>query len=421
MPAKGRRQVRQPLADSLPFPAEEYLARRNAIRRQLGNGLLVLEGNTEQERGDLRGGFFQEPNFAWLSGWLEPGAALLLAPDDEPRAPGDLLFLPDADATRRLWTGPAYDASSSGLTQATGFGEVRRRAHFEDSLLHLSRRYEHLFCLPDSPTAARLKQAFPFRDVHSAEPLLAQGRMRKSAREVAAIREAVALTMAGQRRAFGSLRSSKFEYEVAADLTHEFLRLGADRHAFAPIVASGPNACVLHYSRNRAPLASGALTILDIGAERAGYCGDLTRTLPVGGKFTKRQRALYEAVLGVQREILARIRPGVYLGRQVPGSLHHQAVALFADLPLGPGKQSLAAAFPHGIGHHLGMDVHDLHEPTAPLEPGMVITIEPGIYLPQEGIGIRIEDDVLVTATGCEVLSADLPKDPEELEALLAA
>ncbi|MCW5965390.1 MAG: aminopeptidase P N-terminal domain-containing protein [Bryobacterales bacterium] len=402
----------------VPIPVSEYTARRVALRQKLRNAVLVMEGNTEAERGELRGGFFQEPNFAWLSGWLEPGAALLLAPADEKHADGDLLFLPDSDATRRLWTGPALDASAARAAQSTGFGDVRRMAHWEETLRVLASRCQHIYCIPGSVTEQRLRQAFPFREVISVQPLLADARMRKSDREIAAIREAVSITIAGQRRAWRSLQQSSYEYEVAADLTHEFLRLGSERHAFAPIVACGANACVLHYSRNRSPLRKGELTILDTGAERAGYCGDLTRTIPVGGRFSKRQRALYDAVLAVQKAVIASVRPGVHLGRQIPGSIHQQALSLFAELPLGKGREPLSAAFPHGIGHHLGIEVHDAHEPHAALAPGMVITVEPGIYLPDEGIGIRIEDDVLVTATGCEVLSAALPKEVHEIEEL---
>jgi Xaa-Pro aminopeptidase len=376
----------------------------------------VLEGGAEGERGDLRGGFFQDPCFAWLSGWLEPGARLLLAPPAEADSEGDLLFLPDADQTRRLWTGPAWDASTQGAAASTGFGDVRRMAHWEETLRRLAGRYERIYCLPSSDMAARLRQAFPFREILSAELLLANGRMYKSEAEIQAIRDAIAITAAGQQRAWRSLQKSQFEYEVAADLTHEFLRRGAERHAFAPIVASGANACALHYSRNRAALAADALTIVDIGAERAGYCGDLTRTIPVGGVFSVRQSDLYQAVLEVQKRVIAAVRPGAYLGRQIPDSIHHLAVALLDSLPLGEGGKPLSAHFPHGIGHHLGMEVHDAHDPACALQPGMVVTIEPGVYLPREGIGIRIEDNVLVTLDGCEVLSAALPKEMQEIE-----
>lgn len=401
--------------------AATFRARRERLRDMLGDAVVLLEGGTEGVRGDLRGGFFQEPNFAWLSGWLEPGAAMLLAPRTEKNHRGDLLFLPSQDKERVLWTGPARDARSTGIRAATGFGAVRPLTELEENLAGALRQYPRVLCLSGSETETRLRQQLPFREVGKADPLLAQLRMRKSPEEIEAIREAVAITVEGQRRAWRSLQRARNEYEVVADLTHEFLRLGAERHAFAPIVASGANACVLHYSRNRDPLRKGTLTVVDAGAERAGYCGDLTRTVPVGGRFSPRQKTLYQAVLEVQKAVIAAVRPGTSIARQVPGSLHHLAVSLFEQMPLRRGRKPLSAGFPHGIGHHLGMEVHDPNDPLALLEPGMVITVEPGVYLPEEGIGIRIEDNVLVTEQGCEVLSAALPKEIEEIEEILGA
>jgi Xaa-Pro aminopeptidase len=397
-------------------PGEEFAARRNALRQRLHDGLLLVEANIEDERGNTRSGFFQEPNFAWLSGWLEPGAALLLAPADAPDEHGDLLFLPEPDAERALWTGAMHSPTTLAEATTTGYGAVYPMAMLEENLQSLASRYPRLYALPGAPTEIRLQAMFPLRQVQSAQPLLAQARMVKSTTEIALIRKAVEITMAGQRRAWRSLQQNRFEYEVAADVTHELLRLGAERHAFAPIVACGANACVLHYTRNRDALRLGSLTIVDIGAERSGYCGDLTRTIPVGGRFSDRQRELYRAVLHVQQEVIRAVKPGASISRHVPGSLHQLAVQLFDEFPRGSGSQSLASAFPHGIGHHLGMDVHDLHDPNALLAPGMVITVEPGVYLPEEGIGIRIEEDVLVTETGCEVLSQALEREPDALE-----
>jgi Xaa-Pro aminopeptidase len=396
-----------------------FRERRNRVRAMLGDAVLLIEGGVEGIRGDLRGGFFQDPNFAWLSGWLQPGAALLLAPKDEKDRLGDILFLPDQDKERTLWAGPLRDAGSPGIRAASGFASVQRMAKLEDAVATALRRYPRILCLSGSDTEERLRKQFPFREVSPADSILARLRMKKSAEEIQAIRKAVSITIAGQKRAWQSLQQSSYEYEVVADITHEFLRLGAERHSFAPIIAGGKNACVLHYSRNRDPLQKGALAVVDIGAEHAGYCGDLTRTIPIRSRFTARQRALYQAVLDVQKEVIAAVRPGASISRQIPGSLHHLAVSLFSKMRLRKGRKSLADAFPHGIGHHLGMEVHDPNDPLALLEPGMVITVEPGVYLPEEGIGIRIEENVLVTEQGCEVLSAALPREIEEVEEIL--
>ena len=403
-----------------PVPLSEYRGRREALRKNLGNAILLLEGNTESERGDTRNGFFQESSFLYLTGWQEPGALLLVAPGSA-GSYKEILFLPDTDDARTLWTGSGLSAGTPGIARTAGFRRVERRSTLEATLQQLLARHEGLLTMPGTSTDQRLRQMFPFREPHSAQPLLASFRMVKSRAEIALLEEAVRITVEGQLRGWRSLQIASTEYEVAADVTHEFLRLGSERHAFAPIVASGPNACVLHYGKNRTPLRRGSLAILDIGAEVGGYTGDLTRTIPIGGRFSKRQRVLYEAVLAVQREVIRHLAPGTFLGRQVPGSLHHLAVELLRQMPLGPGGKPLSEYFPHGIGHHLGLDVHDLSDPMAPLQPGAVVTVEPGIYIPEEGIGIRIEDDVLVTDDGNRVLSAALPKEPGDVEALLSA
>lgn len=401
--------------------ATTFRERRDRLRAMISNAVVLLDGAVEDARGDMRGGFFQDASFGWLSGWLEPGARMLLLPIAEKDNLGDVLFLPDQDPERTLWTGPMRDARDEQIRHLTGFGCVRRACEYERTLMNALRRYPRTLCLSNTPSREALQRVLPLREVASLEPLLAQLRMRKSDAEVAAIREAIAITIQGQLRSWRSLQRAHFEYEVVADVTHEFLRLGAERHAFTPIVAAGANGCALHYTKCRGALEKGMLTVVDIGAERAGYCGDLTRTIPVGGRFSQRQKNLYQAVLHVQKSVIAAVRPGMSISRYVPGSLHQLAVSMLEEIPLRKGGRPLSTAFPHGIGHHLGAEVHDLHDVNTLLEPGMVITVEPGVYLPEEGIGIRIEDNVLVTETGCEVLSAALPKEVDEIEELLAA
>ena len=398
----------------------EYARRRFALRERCGDAVAVFEGNTEGERGELRSGFFQNANFSYLTGWSQPGAMLVLAPKSGRSAAIDVLVLPDTEPGRTLWNGPSADASEAGLAKRLGIARVMRRCQLESLLSELLCHHERLACLAGSELEARLKAAFPFRELRPLDKEIAALRMTKSLAEIALIREAVNITAQGQLRGWRSLQTSSNEYEVAADITHEFLRRGAERHAFAPIVASGANSCALHYSRNRTPLRKGTLAILDVGAECTGYAGDLTRTVPVGGRFSKRQQELYEAVLAVQKEVIRAVKPGAFIGRQVPGSLHQLAVELLGGIRLGPKKRPLSDYFAHGIGHHLGMDVHDPSDSTAPLAPGMVVTIEPGVYIPEEGIGIRIEDDVLVTESGAEVLSDALPKEVADVEALLS-
>jgi Xaa-Pro aminopeptidase len=398
--------------------AMAFRERRQLLREQFPNTVIVLAASSEAERGEIRTGYFQDTNFHYLTGFRRPGATLLITPSGE-GMPAEILFLPDRDATHELWSGLVPDATDALVSGETGIRVVRRRSQLEATLNECLATWEKLACVSGSPAEQQLRQAFPLREMLPLNDALGRLRMKKAEGEIARMREAIRITAEGQLRGWHSLQKSTYEYEVAADITHEFLRLGAERHAFAPIVASGARACVLHYSNNREALPRATLTILDVGAERERYCGDLTRTVPVRARFSRRQQQLYEAVLAVQKEVIAAVRPGAYIGRQVPGSLHHLAVARFAEMRLGDRGKPLSEFFPHGIGHHLGLDVHDLSDPMAPLAPGMVVTIEPGVYLPQEGIGIRIEDDVLVTETGCEVLSSALPKEVHELEAIV--
>lgn len=398
--------------------AMAFRERRRLLRERFPNAVLLLAASSEAERGEIRTGYFQDTNFHYLTGFRRPGATLLMTPSGN-GMPDEILFLPDRDATRDLWSGSVPDAGDALVSRETGIRVVRRRSELEATLSKCLATWEKLACVSDSPMEQQLRQAFPLRELLPLNDALARLRMNKAEGEIARMREAIRITIEGQLRGWHSLQQSTYEYEVAADITHEFLRLGAERHAFAPIVASSARACVLHYSNNREALPPATLTILDVGAERERYCGDLTRTVPVRARFSRRQQQLYEAVLTVQKEVIAAVRPGAYIGRQIPGSLHQLAVARFAELRLGPGGKPLSEFFPHGIGHHLGMDVHDLSDPMAPLAPGMVVTIEPGVYIPEEGIGIRIEDDVLVTETGCEVLSSALPKEVHEVEAIV--
>jgi Xaa-Pro aminopeptidase len=206
---------------------------------------------------------------------------------------------------------------------------------------------------------------------------------------------------------------------VGTAMTAVYFDSGCERNAYAPIVASGPNAVTLHYNRNDRRMDAGELLLMDVGAECAMYAADLTRTIPVSGKFTARQRELYEIVLGAQRAAIAAAKPGMTLAREGAKSLFLVAKNYMDASGKSASGKPLGDYFTHGLGHHIGLDVHDPGVPAAPLEAGNVITIEPGIYIPEEGIGIRIEDMILITETGAKVLSAGLPSAPEEIEKIL--
>jgi len=222
----------------------------------------------------------------------------------------------------------------------------------------------------------------------------------------------VAAHLAAWKRAVSGL----YEYQVAALMASVYLDRGCERSAYAPIVGSGPNAVYLHYDRNTRRMEHGELLLMDVGAECAGYAADVTRTIPVDGHFTKRQREIYDIVLGAQKAAIAAVKPGATIGRNTPNSIHEAAYEYLNSHGKDLHGAALGKYFTHGISHHIGLEVHDAADMAAPLEEGMVISVEPGLYLPDEQMGIRIEDMVLVTRDGARVLTAALPREAAEIE-----
>ena len=239
--------------------------------------------------------------------------------------------------------------------------------------------------------------------VEDATPLLDALRVVKDAAEVQAIERSVAVTAEALGRAMSAVKAGMREFELEAVITGTYRVHGAE-HAFDPIVAAGPNAMLLHYAENRGPIDPRGLVLVDTGASLDGYAADVTRTFPVDGKFTDRQREVYEVVLRAQGATIAECKPGALIA-----DLHARAFEVVADAGFGEH-------FPHGTSHHLGLETHDAGDVHAPLEPGAVVTVEPGIYLVDEGIGVRIEDDVLITRDGHRVLSAAIPKQIPDVD-----
>ncbi|MBM3985825.1 MAG: M24 family metallopeptidase [Planctomycetes bacterium] len=246
-------------------------------------------------------------------------------------------------------------------------------------------------------------------DTHRLRARLATLRLVKSTYEVECLQAAISITCAALREAFAHVRPGAFEYEPQGALEGAFRRLGGDRAGFASIVGSGPNSVTLHYSSNQRQMQDGELLVMDVGAKYRYYCADVTRTLPVGGRFTPRQRQVYEAVLAAQRAAEAAAQPGVTMAE-----LDGIARRVITDAGFGPAFRY----FKHGLGHWIGLDVHDVGG-QVPILPGMTFTIEPGIYIDAEDLGVRIEDDYLMTVSGAVKLSGAVPSDPDDIEALL--
>jgi Xaa-Pro aminopeptidase len=403
-----------PLLGAPRIELSEYKARRDELRKAAGENVVILFGNTENSGGDARDGFFQEPNFYYLTGWNEPGAVLVMMPR------GDVLLIPRRDAVQERWTGPKAAPGDANVSAVTGFDTVVPTETMEAKLPDWLAEGKAVLTLTSS--GEKLRRLVPVREIRPVEQLIAKQRMNKSAAEIAMIQYTTDVDVEAHKAAWKAIRAGKKEYEVAAVMTAVYFGRGCERHAYSPIVGSGPNGAVLHYFRNRRQMDNGELLLMDVGSECSMYATDITRTVPVNGKFTARQRELYEVVLGAWKAALAAVKPGVMFGssRNVIGL---QKIAY--DYINTHGKdlkgEPLGKYFIHGLGHHVGLEVHDAFDPATPLAAGMVITLEPGIYIPEENIGIRIEDMILVTETGARVLSDALPREAADIEKFMAA
>jgi Xaa-Pro aminopeptidase len=394
--------------------------------------------------------FRQDSDFHYLSGFGEPEAVLVLAPG---RAHGEfLLFCRERDPGRERWegarAGPEGACALHGADDAFPIGDIddilpgliegRRRVYYA-----LGRQPEFDRTLMGWINAIRSKAragAHPPGEFLDLDHLLHELRLFKSHEELALMRAAARISAAAHRRAMQHCRPGMREYELEAELLYGFVQGGARHAAYTSIVGGGANACVMHYIDNGDLLRDGDLVLVDAGCELDHYAADVARTWPVNGRFSREQRALYEVVLAAQLAGIREVRPGAHWNRPHDATVRVITEGL-RDLGLLDGepgelveREAYKTFYAHRAGHWLGMDVHDvgdykLGEEWRVLEPGMVLTVEPGIYIPADnravarrwrGIGIRIEDDVAVTRSGCEVLSAEAPKVAAEIEALMA-
>ncbi len=387
-----------------PIAKAEYRARREELRKNL-DGTLVLFGYVEGRDQVFR--VAQDHDFLYLTGWTEPGAVVLITRERE------TLFLPHRNPRVETYMGKRADASDADAREVTGFDQVAPIEKFEPALMEAIGTSEKVYADPEAPSSAKLEKMLAFRRISPAAPLITKLRMKKSPGEIEAIRRATNVSVDAQRAAWKRLSGGIYEYQAVASFTAALLEAGCDGYAYAPIFGSGPNSTVLHYSADTRRMDAGEVIVIDAGAQCDGYTTDITRTLPVGGKFSPRQKQIYSYVLGAQNAVLAAIKPGVEISSLT--KIARDYLDQYKDADGTPMSKYL----PHEVSHHVGLDVHDATAP-APLAPGMVITVEPGIYISKENLGVRIEDTVLVTEKGVEVLSGALPREPEEIEKAMA-
>lgn len=404
-----------------PVPVERLQARRAALLSRIGTGIAVLRSADERSiEGDYpQDSDYREDNdFFYLTGLEAPGGWLVLASRDT-APPEVILYLPARDTVQERWTG-AQLGPGPEATALTGIAEVRSSDRAEADIRRMvnmaRRRSGRLFLkLGERAVSDSFLRELALGSGAGAvdlRPELAALRVVKDDDEMRRLRRAITVSTDGHLAAMRIAKPGAWEYELEAAAEGTFRRLGAERLGYPSIVGAGFNGTTLHYDKSRSQLAAGDLIVMDMGAEFGYYTADVTRTIPASGKFTTRQRAIYNLVLATQQAAIDSVRPGITMSRL--GQIARDFMRANSGDLCQPG--TCDRYFIHGLGHWIGMDVHDVGDYAQPLVPGMVLTIEPGIYIPEEKLGVRIEDDILVTATGHELLSSGAPRKAEEVE-----
>ena len=374
----------------------------------------------------------------WASGIEQEESVLVLAPGAVNPAHREMLFLRQPNEQLATWEGAKLTTEQarqiSGITKIRWLTEFPAAIHAllcESDAVYLNANEHERAATEvesrDERMARQLIHRYPLHRFERLAPLLRRLRAVKTPAEVALIRKAIDITDAGLRRMLTALRPGVMEFELEAELTAEFVRRRA-RMAYEPIIGSGNNACVLHYIENDQACRDGELVLVDVGASYANYASDLTRTYPVNGRFTPRQRAVYEAVLRVLRSSIARTTVGTRLldwKRAAQAEMAGELVTLGLLTPEQAAQDSADEPackqyFMHGLGHSLGLGVHDMAPVDGPLAAGWVMTVEPGIYIPEEGLAVRLENDILVTENGPVDLCGHVPIEPDEIERIMA-
>lgn len=427
--------------------AQELTNRRKALASQLPqNAVILLRAASLVTRShDTEYPFRQSSDFFYLTGIEEPDAWLMIITAPKPR---EYLFVLPRDAEQEIWNGRRLGEKKasqiSGIEQVHELSELNRKVmnaigqhdvlawSFNADAKQCEKRHQWLSKITES---RKLQSPRQHIDI---DPLIHEMRLIKSDYEIGLMRKSAAIASLAHRRAMSTCKVGRYEYQLAADIHHEFALHGAAAPAYGTICGSGENACILHYTENSAQLKDGDLVLIDAGCEYHGYASDITRTFPVNGSFTAAQKRLYQWVLKAQRAAIAQIKPGATLPQayKIAASILTEGLieigVLKGSVEDNLNSVSYRPYFMHGLGHWLGLDVHDRGEynlggQPRELEPGMVVTIEPGLYIPSgtachpdyQGVGIRIEDDILVTENGHENLTADVPVEPTEIESLM--
>ena len=383
--------------------------------------------------------FAQHRDLFYLTGIDQEETILVLCPNAKDPALREVLFVRETNAHIAVWEG--HKLTQAEATKVSGVATVKWTSEFESHFLALAKEVEHIYINTNEHYRAKVetqtredrfiewcKGKFATQNYEKSNLILQGLRAVKDPEEIEHIQTACEITEKGFRRVLGFVKPGVWEYEIEAEYAHEFLRNRSKGFAYTPIIASGANANVLHYIENNQQCKAGDLLLMDVAAEYGNYSSDMTRTIPVSGRFTKRQRDVYDAVLRVKNEATKRLAPGAYwkayhveVGELMTAELLALGLLDKADVQNQTDKNpAYKKYFMHGTSHHLGLDTHDYGLLDQPITANMVFTVEPGIYIPQEGFGIRLEDDVVVQQTGEPLnLMKNIPIEAEEIEALM--
>ena len=412
--------------------------RKRVVGEMVPNSVAILVSHDEYPRcGDTTHPFRQNSDLLYLCGIDQEETFLTMAPWHPNPDYREILFIKNPSPEKIVWFG--HRLSREQASELSGIRTVMFTESFEGVLNDLMMNSEHVYLhIPEDPRikptfpthevrfAAQLKKDYPLHDYRRLAPILYPLRAVKSSEELATLKQACQITRQAFERALTAIRPGRYEYEIEAELTYEMIRNGATTHSFAPIVASGADTCILHYIKNDKQMQDGDLLLMDFGAEYANYAGDCSRTVPVNGVFTPRQRQVYEAVLTIYKETIPRFRPGMtihkindFVFKRMNEELIKLGLYTSEDLAnQDPAAPLFKKYYMHNTSHFIGLDVHDVGQRDWVFQPGNVLSCEPGIYIAEEGIGVRIETDVVVADKPID-LFAGTPVEVDEIEELM--
>lgn len=423
-----------------PLPSSVYAKNRERFMAQLKpNSIAVFNSNDIYPiSADSTLPFAQHRDLFYLTGIDQEETIVLLYPDAKDPSQREIVFVRETNDHIAVWEG--HKLTQKEATEVSGIATVLWTSAFEQTFMDLTKHAEHIYINTNEHYRAKVetqtredrfiawsKKQFPHHKYERSNPILQRLRSVKATEEIAQIQHACDITEKGFRRILEFIKPGIWEHEIEAAFAHEFLRNRSKGFAYTPIIASGNNTNVLHYIENCRQCTAGDMLLLDVGAEYGNYSSDMTRTIPVSGRFSKRQRAVYEAVLKVKNEATKLLVPGtlwkayhVEVGKIMSSALID--LKLLTKKEVTENAEAYKKYFMHGTSHHLGLDTHDYGLLDEPMQTNMVFTVEPGIYIPNEGFGIRLEDDVVIQASGAPLnLMENIPIDPDEIEALMNA